>query len=37
LHGSNYPRVTKNPLTFALRQALIFRALRTRHAPGTKH
>ena len=28
--------MAKNPLTFALRQALIFRALRTCHAPGKK-
>ena len=35
-HGRNYHRVAKSPLTFALRQVLIFRALRTRHAPGKK-
>jgi hypothetical protein len=32
----DYQRVAKTPLTFALRQALIFRALRTRHAPGNE-
>jgi hypothetical protein len=36
LHGSNCSRVAKNSLTFALRQVLIFRALRTCHAPGKK-